>query len=122
MCEYFKDVRCDVKNYSFPFVILTHCMISHINVNVYILPMYIHFLRRLYGFVIRNFGRHSQHYDEGYDPTGDVDSCVGLIHARIVRFAGRDRRRGSRLHPHWCLVILAGFLIQPVFLILAAEA
>lgn len=85
-------------------------------------PVYIHLLRWLCGFVICNFCWHSQHYDEGYDPTGDIHRCVGLVHARVVRIASWDRRRGSRLHPSRRLVIFAGFLVQAILLVLAAEA
>lgn len=85
-------------------------------------PVYVHFLRRLCGFVICNFGRHSHHDDEGYDPTGNIDRRVGLVHARIVGITGRDGGRRECLHPPRRTVILAHFLIQPVFLVLAAEA
>lgn len=83
--------------------------------------MYIHFLRRLCGFVICNFGRHSQHYDEGYDPTGDVDRRVGLIHGEIG-IIGRDGGRSGRLQPARRYVVRARSLIKSVFLILAAKA
>lgn len=51
-------------------------------------PVYVHLLRRLCGFVISNFCRHSHHYDEGYDSTGDIDRRVGLVHGRVVGFIG----------------------------------
>ena len=84
--------------------------------------MNVHLLRRLRSFVVGNFHRHPEHYDERNDPTRDIDGCVRLIHARIVGFPRRDRRRGNRLHPVRCVVVCACFLIYPVPFELTAEA
>lgn len=84
--------------------------------------MYIHLLGRLCGFVICNFGRDSQHNDEGNDPTGYIDRRVGLVHARVIGITGWDRRRGGCHHPDRSLIVLTCFLVESVFLIFAAEA
>lgn len=84
-------------------------------------PVNVHLLGGLRGFVVRHFDGHSEYDDEGYDPAGDVDRGVCLIHARVVDL-GRDGRRGGRLHPGGFVVVVAGNLVQLVLLVLAAEA
>lgn len=86
------------------------------------LPVYIHLLRRLCGFVICNFGWDSKHDDEGNDPTGYIDRCVRLVRARVIGITGWVSRGDGCHHPDRSLIVLTRFLVESVLLILAAEA
>ena len=85
-------------------------------------PVYIHFLRRLGGFIIGNFSRNPNGDDERNDPAADVHRGVGLVQLRVVRVTCRRRWRGLGFDPVRCVVVGAALLLQPLPPVRAAEA